>query len=173
MINQKWTSQYQQCNSTLVLHHIKSNQDHTFTINSLDTIDESQLQAYFNDLLTDRDLMIAFDIIHKHIVYNSKIICYTNSHITETQMNNMDKQNTLEIAVKKIKWSLQNSVMKGMFTQGNVTYARLTKTGDPIVGVEVTEVCDMIPCTKRLEYAMVNDSIYQTMPARALCDSNG
>lgn len=88
-------------------------------------------------------------------------------------MNNMGKQNTLESAVAKIKWSLQNSVMSGLFSKGIVTYARLNKVGHPIVGADVTVIIDQLPRTKRIEYSIVNGSAFQTMPAYALCDSNG
>jgi hypothetical protein len=87
--------------------------------------------------------------------------------------NNMNKRTTLESAVTRIKWSLQNSVMSGMFSQGKITSAKLTTAGHPIIGVEVTEIIELTPYTKRLEYSVVNGSVFETLPMHGLCDATG
>lgn len=88
-------------------------------------------------------------------------------------LNNMANRSVLECAVNSVNMKLDRSIRRGRVSYGSITYARLSRYGYPIIGVEVTEILNTVPNVNRLEYSIVNNSIFQTIPASALCDTIG
>jgi len=86
----------------------------------------------------------------------------------------LSKQKHLETQYTRMTLTINQAVLGKRYISGKVISSKLNDDGDPIFGIEVVEkINDTTMITKRLEYTVVNDNLYPTLPLNPLCDTQG
>ena len=88
-------------------------------------------------------------------------------------INKLSKQKHLEEKYMVVAWNVAQSVLNKQYLSGKIISSRLNDDGNPVFGVDVVEMINDKLTPKRLEYIVVNDKIYPTLPLTPLCDTQG